>query len=337
MLTPNLFNIIVEPVAAENEPVIPNEPVICAEPVNGKAEAAKVSGNVEPSPLLNVIVAPVAEAVTKALGVLEALKANEAVTAFCACDDDIAKLELTAVVANEADVALAAKLALSAFTTLLAVILNVEPSPLVNVVVALLIDAVVTNEPVSIGVTFKANDAVTAFCACEALNAYEALVAVLALVANDELIAVVAKDAVVAKLELTACEAEVANDELVAVEAKLALVALVANEELIDALTLFITLVNVVPSPLVNVIVSLLLDAVRTLFNANDAVEANDELVVVFDVEANDAEIAFCAKDALVANDAEIAVVAVSALPVKLPTKVVAFILVAANVFVKGT
>jgi hypothetical protein len=84
-------------------------------------------------------------------------------------------------------------------------------------------------------------------------------------------------------------------------------VALVANEELIDALTLFITLVNVFPSPLVNVIVSLLLDAVRTLFNANDAVEANDELVVVFDVVANDAEIAFCASEADVANDELIA------------------------------
>ena len=95
-----------------------------------------------------------------------------------------------------------------------------------------------------------------------------------------------ANDAVVA---FCACEA------LIAVEAKLALVALVANDELIDALTLFITLVNVVPSPLVNVIVSLLLDAVRTLFNANDAVVANDELVVVFDVEANEAETAFCA------------------------------------------
>jgi hypothetical protein len=52
--------------------------------------------------------------------------------------------------------------------------------------------------------------------------------------------------------------------------------AVVANEELIDALTLFITLVNVFPSPLVNVIVSLLLDAVRTLFNANEALVAND-------------------------------------------------------------
>ena len=61
-----------------------------------------------------------------------------------------------------------------AFTTLLAVRANVEPSPLVNVVVALLIDAVVTNEPVLIGVTFNANEAVTAFCACEALKAYEA-------------------------------------------------------------------------------------------------------------------------------------------------------------------
>jgi len=323
--------------------------------------------------------------------------------------------------ANDADTACDAEiatLALSAFTTLLTVRANVEPSPLVKVVVALLIDAVVSNEPVFVGVTFKANDAVTAFCACEALTAYEALTATLALLAfttlfivkgnvvssplvnvivafvldavktlfnandaveaNDELVVVfdvvandaeiafcaseadVANDELIACEADTACEAEVANDELIAVVANDAetatlalsafttLLAVILNVEpsplvkvvvalLIDALTLFITLVNVFPSPLVNVIVSLLLDAVRTLFNANDAVEANDELVVVFDVEANDAEIAFCAKDALVANDAEIAVVAVSALPVKLPTKVVAFILVAANVFVKGT
>jgi len=64
-----------------------------------------------------------------------------------------------------------------AFTTLLVTRANVEPSPLVNVVVALLIDAVVMNEPVFKGVTFKANEAVTAFCACEALTAYEADVA----------------------------------------------------------------------------------------------------------------------------------------------------------------
>jgi len=88
-----------------------------------------------------------------------------------------------AVVANDDEVA---TLALSAFTTLLTVRANVEPSPLVNVVVALLIDAVVTNEPVFKGVTFKANEAVTAFCACEAL------------VANDELVAVKASEAVVA-------------------------------------------------------------------------------------------------------------------------------------------
>jgi hypothetical protein len=146
-------------------------------------------------------------------------EANDADTAFCACEAlkayealvDVLALvandELIAVVANDAEVA---TLALLAFTTLLAVILNVEPSPLVNVVVALLIDAVVSNEPVltvtaepvfttignvepsplvnvivfelteAVNTLFKDNDAVIAFCACEALNAYEALIAVLA-------------------------------------------------------------------------------------------------------------------------------------------------------------
>jgi hypothetical protein len=55
----------------------------------------------------------------------------------------------------------------------------------VNVVVALLIDAVVTNEPVLIGVTFIANDAV---CANDAD------------VANEELTALVASEAVIVKL-----------------------------------------------------------------------------------------------------------------------------------------
>ena len=40
---------------------------------------------------------------------------------------------------------------------------------------------------------------------------------------------------------------------------------------------MFIVKGNVEASPLVNVIVALLIDAVRTLFNANDAVEANDD------------------------------------------------------------
>jgi hypothetical protein len=124
------------------------------------------------------------------------------------------------------------------------VIGNVVPSPLVNVIVFELTEAVNT--------LFNANDADTAFCACEALKAYEALVDVLALVA---------------KLALVAVLALVANDELIAV---------VANDDEVACTTLFITLVNVVPSPLVYVIVAFVLDAVRTLFNANDAVEAND-------------------------------------------------------------
>jgi hypothetical protein len=52
--------------------------------------------------------------------------------------------------------------------------------------------------------------------------------------------------------------------------------AVVANEAEVAFTTLFIVKGNVVASPLVNVTVALLIDAVRTLFNANDAVEAND-------------------------------------------------------------
>jgi hypothetical protein len=47
-----------------------------------------------------------------------------------------------------------------AFSTLLTVISNVVASALVNVISASLIDAVVTNEPVLIGVTLRANEAV---------------------------------------------------------------------------------------------------------------------------------------------------------------------------------
>jgi hypothetical protein len=160
----------------------------------------------------------------------------------------------------------------------------------VNVVVALLIDAVVTNEPVLIGVTFKANEAVTAFCACEALTAYEALVATLALLAFT---------------------------------------------------TLFIVKGNVVASPLVNVMVAFVLDAVRTLFNANDAVVANDAdtaepvaivtgnvepsplvnvimLATALAVVNNEAvltvEPAFKANEAVKAYDADVAILAVDAL-----------------------
>jgi hypothetical protein len=198
---------------------------------------------------------------------------------------------------------------------------NVVPSPLVNVIVFKFTEAVNT--------LFKANDAVIAFWACEALNAYEELVAVLALVANDELIAVVANDAVV------------------------------ANEAEVACTTLFIVKGNVVASPLVNVIVALLIDAVRTLFNANDAVVANDAdtaepvaivtgnvepspLVNVIILPAAEAVVsndavdtvvpAFRANDAVVANDELTAfntyeaVVAVSALEAvinKLPVIVV--------------
>jgi len=174
---------------------------------------------------------------------------------------------LAIVWANEAVVAVAAKLALSAFTTLLAVRLNVEPSPLVNVVVALLIDAVTNNEPVFV----------------------------------------------------------------------------------VTAEPVFTIIGNVVPSPLVNVIVFELTEAVNKLFDANDAVVANDADVEVVandaDVEvvanealvaveaneaevaveaklalvANEAETAFNTNDAVVANDAEVAVSALEEVIAKLP------------------
>jgi hypothetical protein len=146
-----------------------------------------------------------------------AFKANEAVVAN------------DAEVANDADVAI---LAVDAFCTLLTVIPNVDASALVNVISALLIDAVVTNEPVLMGITFNANDAV---------------------VAN---------------------EADVAND------------ADVATDALIALLTLLVTRANVVPSPLVNVVVASFIDAVVTnepvligvTFSANEAVVANEEV-----------------------------------------------------------
>ena len=85
--------------------------------------------------------------------------------------------------AYEADVAALLNEALVAFTTLLVVRLNVLPSPLVNVVVALLIDAVVNNEPVlTVAPAFKAKLAVTAYdelTACEAEIALSALEAVI--------------------------------------------------------------------------------------------------------------------------------------------------------------
>ena len=124
---------------------------------------------------------------------------------------------------------------------------------------------------------FWANDAVVA---CEADIANEAEVATLDEIANDEL---TAWDADVANEAEVATEALVAKDDDTAVcacDADTACEADVANEAEVAFTTLFITLVNVVPSPLVYVIVSLVLDAVRTLFNANDAVEANDELTV---------------------------------------------------------
>ena len=76
-----------------------------------------------------------------------AVEANEALVA------------VFALVANDADVAI---LAVDAFCTLFTVVVNVLPSALVNVVVSFDIDAVTTNEPVLIGVTFNANEAVVA-------------------------------------------------------------------------------------------------------------------------------------------------------------------------------
>jgi hypothetical protein len=120
-----------------------------------------------------------------------------------------------AVEANEAEVA---------FTTLLAVTLNVEPSPLVNVVVALLIEAVVNNEPVFTEVpAFKANEAVVANEADVALLAYDADVefnaydALLAFIANELVVDTKAYEDDVDVLlyeALVACEAETAREEL---------------------------------------------------------------------------------------------------------------------------
>ena len=125
-----------------------------------------------------------------------------------------------------------------AFTTLLVVRANVEPSALVNVVVALLIDAVVTNEPVLIGVTFKAKDAVTAFCACEALTAYDADVAILAV---DALVAFIANELLV---DTKAYEADVAT---LLYEALTAVVAVSALEAVISKLPVIVS-----PKPVCN-------------------------------------------------------------------------------------
>ena len=92
-----------------------------------------------------------------------AVEANEALVA------------VLAFVANDADVAI---LAVDAFCTLFVTRENVLPSPLVYVVVAFDIDAVVTNEPVLIGVTFNANDAVVAHEADVANDADVAILAV---------------------------------------------------------------------------------------------------------------------------------------------------------------
>ena len=72
----------------EIEPVTPNDPVIKADPVKGNAApppplpVLTVSGNVVPSPLVNVIVFKDTDAVTKAFGVNDAVEAKLELIAF---------------------------------------------------------------------------------------------------------------------------------------------------------------------------------------------------------------------------------------------------------------
>jgi len=147
-----------------------------------------VKGNVVASPLVNVIVAFVLDAVR---------------TLFNAND---------AVVANDADTA----------EPVATVTGNVEPSPLVNVITLATAEAVVNNEAVlTVVPAFKANDAVKAYDADVAILAVDALVA---FVANELLVDTKAYEADVDVLlydELTVYEAEVAVSAFEAVINKL--------------------------------------------------------------------------------------------------------------------
>ena len=108
-----------------------------------------------------------------------------------------------AVVAYEADTA----------EPVATVTLNVEASPLVNVITLATAEAVVNNEAVlTVVPAFKANEAVKAYDADVAILAVDALVA---FIANELLVAVALyeldKDALLYD-ELMACEADVANE-----------------------------------------------------------------------------------------------------------------------------
>lgn len=190
-------------------PVTIKLPVICADPVYGKDEpvpppAGTTIGNVEPSPLVNVIVLP----------------------------------DIDAVVSRDA-VGVAAPLPV--FT----VIGNVEPSPLVNVIVFNDTDAVVNNDPVLVVpplpvltvtanvdplpfvkvITFNAADAVVnkdpvstappapAFNAYDAVKAYDDDITLFEPYGPNTPLAVM-NEAVCAKLTYDAVDAFNAYDEL---------------------------------------------------------------------------------------------------------------------------
>jgi hypothetical protein len=115
------------------------------------------------------------------------------------------------VVAKDALKALSANEALTEFCTLLTVKSNVELSAFVNVKVSSEIEPVVTNEPVSITGTFKANDAVVANEAEVEVSANEALKALSANEDETDVFEFSENEALKAELALSACEALVAK------------------------------------------------------------------------------------------------------------------------------